>query len=89
MKIGDVLKKAAAVIFPADSATRPASRDARREAITAYADWHREWAERQRTYRATHAPGVRVPGPRQLGMSWPPPPNPTGIPLTSHTEQDL
>ena len=89
MKIGEILKKAAAAFLPADEVTRTATSDARREAVAAYAEWHRKWAEAQRAYRATHAPSVRVPGPRQLGMSWPPPVNPNaGMKLSPSTHQD-
>jgi len=89
MKIGEILKKAAAAILPAET-VMPSARDARREAAATYAEWHRKWAEAQRAYRATHAPGVRVPGPRQLGMSWPPPPNPNaGMKISPATHEDL
>ena len=81
MKIGELLKKAATAVFQADASRSIPARDARQIATTAYVEWHREWAERQRAYRASHVPGVRVPGPRQLGMSWPPPHNPNGITL--------
>lgn len=83
MKIAEFFKKTAAAVF----ATPASPQDPRNEAVAAHAAWHREWAERQRAYRASHSPGVRVPGPRQLGMSWPPPHNPNGITLqTNYTE---
>jgi len=88
MKVVDLLKRA--VVVATDAAARPTSaRDARREAVARHAAWHQDWAEAQRAFRATHPPGVRVPGPRQLGMSWPPPSNPNaGIQLGVHTEND-
>lgn len=81
MKIAEFFKKTAAAVFAPDTA--PSTPDTRSEAAAAHAAWHQQWAEAQRAFRETHGPAVRVPGPRQLGLSWPPPHNPNaGIKFT-------
>lgn len=92
MKVAEFLKRTGAVLASAadELAARSALEwDERRSAAALYAEWHERWADAQRAFRATHGPAVRVPGPRQLGLSWPPPHNPNaGITLNTEIEHE-